>query len=47
MAEPSGELVWRAQRGDRAALSALVKMQQTYVYSIALSVMKDPGTLPT
>ena len=42
MAEPSGELVWRAQRGDRAALSAIVQLQQTYVYSIALSVMKDP-----
>ena len=36
------DLVWRAQRGDRAALGAIVQSQQTYVYSIALSVMKDP-----
>jgi RNA polymerase sigma-70 factor (ECF subfamily) len=36
------DLVWRAQRGDRAALGQLVQSQQTYVYSIALSVMKDP-----
>jgi RNA polymerase sigma-70 factor (ECF subfamily) len=36
------DLVWRAQRGDRAALGALVQSHQTYVYSIALSVMKDP-----
>lgn len=36
------ELVWRAQRGDRAALGTLVQSHQTYVYSIALSIMKDP-----
>jgi len=36
------DLVWRAQRGDRAALGQLVQSQQTYVFSIALSVMKDP-----
>jgi RNA polymerase sigma-70 factor (ECF subfamily) len=43
MAEPSYELVRRAQRGDRAAMGALVQSQQSYVYSIALSVMKDPA----
>jgi RNA polymerase sigma-70 factor (ECF subfamily) len=43
MAEPSRELVRRAQQGDRAAMGALVQSQQTYVYSIALSVMKDPA----
>jgi RNA polymerase sigma-70 factor (ECF subfamily) len=42
MAEPSYELVRRAQQGDRAAMGALVQSQQTYVYSIALSVVKDP-----
>src|SRR3989442_2406115 len=43
MAEPSRELVRCAQQGDRAAMGALVQSQQTYVYSIALSVMKDPA----
>src|SRR4051794_8864457 len=42
MAEPSTVLVQRAQRGDRDALSALVESQQTYVYSIAMSLMHNP-----
>jgi RNA polymerase sigma-70 factor, ECF subfamily len=43
MAEPSPALVQRAQAGDREALSALVESQQTYVYSIAMSLMHNPA----
>jgi RNA polymerase sigma-70 factor (ECF subfamily) len=43
MAEPSAGLVQRAQAGDRDALSALVQSQQTYVYSIAMSLMHNPA----
>ncbi len=43
MAEPSAVLVQRAQAGDRAALSALIQSQQTYVYSIAMSLMHNPS----
>src|SRR5919206_4812917 len=43
MAEPSPVLVRRAQAGDRDALSALVQSQQTYVYSIAMSLMHNPA----
>src|SRR5579864_4102412 len=43
MAEPSPALVQRAQAGDPAALSALVQSQQTYVYSIAMSLMHNPA----
>jgi RNA polymerase sigma-70 factor (ECF subfamily) len=43
MAEPSTALVQRAQAGDRDALSALVTSQQTYVYSIAMSLMHNPA----
>src|SRR5438067_9240797 len=43
MAEPSPALVRRAQAGDRDALSALVQSQQTYVYSIAMSLMHNPA----
>src|ERR1700730_8754415 len=42
MAEPSAALVQRAQAGDRQALSELVQSQQTYVYSIAMSLMHNP-----
>jgi RNA polymerase sigma-70 factor (ECF subfamily) len=42
MADPSAALVQRAQAGDREALSALVASQQTYVYSIAMSLMHNP-----
>src|ERR1700730_13449986 len=42
MAEPSPALVRRAQAGDQDALSALVQSQQTYVYSIAMSLMHNP-----
>src|ERR1700694_425168 len=43
MAEPSAALVKRAQAGDREALPALVQTQQTYVYSIAMSLMHNPA----
>src|ERR687885_835923 len=43
MAEPSPALVQRAQAGDRDALSELVASQQTYVYSIAMSLMHNPA----
>jgi RNA polymerase sigma-70 factor, ECF subfamily len=43
MAEPSAALVQRAQAGDREAISALVQSQQTYVYSIAMSLMHNPA----
>jgi RNA polymerase sigma-70 factor, ECF subfamily len=43
MAEPSAALVQRAQAGNRQALSELVQSQQTYVYSIAMSLMHNPA----
>jgi len=43
MAEPSPELVRRAQAGDRQALADLIGSQQTYVYSIAMSLMHQPA----
>ena len=43
MAEPSPALVRRAQAGEREALAALVQSQQTYVYSIAMSLMHNPA----
>src|SRR3979411_604376 len=43
MAEPSAALVKRAQAGDREAVSELVRSQQTYVYSIAMSLMHNPA----
>lgn len=42
MAEPSTELIEHAQAGDPDALAQLVLSQQHYVYSIAMSVLKDP-----
>jgi RNA polymerase sigma-70 factor (ECF subfamily) len=42
LAEPSPELITRAQQGDHAALTELVHTQQHYVYSIAMSVLKNP-----
>src|SRR5690242_18711597 len=41
MPEPSPALVQRAQAGDPEALTALVQSQQTYVYSIAMSLMHN------
>ncbi|NTV65409.1 MAG: sigma-70 family RNA polymerase sigma factor [Oscillochloris sp.] len=42
MAEPSRELISLAQQGDSQALTQLVLGQQHYVYSIAMSVLKNP-----
>jgi len=38
VAEPSPELIRKAQRGDRDALEQIVISQQRYIYSIAMSV---------
>ena len=43
MAEPSPALVSRAQAGDRQALAELIQSQQSYVYSIAMSLMHNPA----
>ncbi|MBK9711845.1 MAG: sigma-70 family RNA polymerase sigma factor [Kouleothrix sp.] len=42
MAEPSADMIRRAQAGDREALTGLIVSQQHYVYSIAMSVLKNP-----
>jgi RNA polymerase sigma-70 factor (ECF subfamily) len=41
MAEPTVDLIRRAQSGDEAALVALVESQQTYTYSVALSIVRN------
>jgi RNA polymerase sigma-70 factor (ECF subfamily) len=43
MAEPLPETIRRAQAGDQAAIAALVAEQQRYVYSIAMTITKDPA----
>ena len=43
MGEPSPALVARAQAGEAEALAELVRSQQTYVYSIAMSMMHNPA----
>jgi RNA polymerase sigma-70 factor (ECF subfamily) len=42
VAEPSIELIRRAQAGDSDALTQIIIGQQHYVYSIAMSVLKNP-----
>jgi RNA polymerase sigma-70 factor (ECF subfamily) len=42
VAEPSRELIAQAQQGDPQALTQLLLSQQHYVYSIAMSVLKNP-----
>jgi len=42
LAEPSQELIQQAQVGDPEAQTQLVLSQQHYVYSIAMSILKDP-----
>lgn len=42
MAEPTAELVYRAQRGEPEALGALIVSQQQYIYNIAMTVMRQP-----
>jgi len=41
VAEPSRETIVRAQQGDQQALTELIISQQHYVYSIAMSVLKN------
>lgn len=43
MAEPLPETIRRAQAGDQAAIAALIAEQQRYVYSIAMSITRDPA----
>jgi RNA polymerase sigma-70 factor (ECF subfamily) len=43
MAEPDLETVRRAQAGDHDAIASLVSSQQRYVYSIAMSMMRNPS----
>src|ERR671938_1363536 len=43
MGEPSAALVRRAQAGDPDSLAQLVQSQQSYVYSIAMSLMHNPA----
>jgi RNA polymerase sigma-70 factor (ECF subfamily) len=42
VAEPSTDIIYRAQAGDPEALTQLIISQQHYVYSIAMSVLKNP-----
>ncbi len=42
VAEPSAELIRQAQSGESEALTRLILSQQHYVYSIAMSVLKNP-----
>jgi RNA polymerase sigma-70 factor, ECF subfamily len=42
VAEPSAEMIRRAQTGDPEALTQLIVSQQHYIYSIAMSVLKHP-----
>ncbi|MFL5804246.1 MAG: RNA polymerase sigma factor [Roseiflexaceae bacterium] len=42
MAEPSADIIRQAQAGDPDALTQLIVSQQHYVYSIAMSVLKNP-----
>jgi len=42
VAEPSVDMIRRAQAGESEALAQLIMSQQHYVYSIAMSVLKNP-----
>lgn len=42
MPEPLSETIRRAQAGDQAAIATLVAEQQRYVYSIAMTITRDP-----
>ena len=42
MAEPSADIIRLAQAGDQNALTQLIMSQQHFVYSIAMSVLKNP-----
>jgi RNA polymerase sigma-70 factor, ECF subfamily len=42
MPEPLSETIRRARAGDQAAIATLVAEQQRYVYSIAMTITRDP-----
>ncbi len=42
VAEPNRELVERARAADHAAIERLILEQQTYIYSVALGVARNP-----
>jgi len=42
VAEPTTEILYRAQRNDPEAMGALIVSQQHYIYNIAMSVMRQP-----
>ena len=42
VAEPSVDIIRRAQAGEPDALTQLILSQQHYVYSIAMGVLKNP-----
>src|SRR5215216_2448182 len=42
VAEPSADMIRRAQAGEGEVLTQLILSQQHYVYSIAMSVLKNP-----
>ena len=42
MAEPARDTILRAQAGNRRAIADLVDSQQRYVYSIAMTIVRDP-----
>ncbi len=43
MAEPTPDIIRRAQKGDSGALAELVTGQQKYVYSLAIALLRDPA----
>ena len=42
MAEPTADIISRAQRGDPESIGALIVGQQQYIYNIAMSVLRQP-----
>ena len=42
MAEPTSDIILRAQHGDPEALGLLIVGQQQYIYNIAMSVLRQP-----
>ncbi len=42
MAEPTADIISRAQRGDPQSIGELIVGQQHYIYNIAMSVLRQP-----
>jgi RNA polymerase sigma-70 factor (ECF subfamily) len=42
VAEPTSDIILRAQHGDPEALGLLIVGQQQYIYNIAMSVLRQP-----